>query len=346
MTPFFAALLLFFLGCSLGFVFAGSETAFYRIPKLRLKLDALAQDRTAGRLLWFVNRPDVFVATILVGNNVSNYAVSMATVLFVGCLLPHAEGIVAEIGSTLILAPFLFVYGEMFPKYLCLNAPTLMLRLFAPIILLAYRLFMPLTSILWGINHIMFWLLGRKTEMITMTMGRRELGGILNEGKETGILFDAQQRLANGIFDLSNQQIRHYVTPVSQSPLITANMKPDQVLRFARRLNLTEMPVYEENTEYPTNDLPVGYVRTIDLEIAVHHQLDEQSRQLMQLLQTDLPIRSTVEISHRHSLLTGMILLQTQQGSFGSIVDEHRRCLGFVHADRLRDVLLGNKTSV
>jgi hypothetical protein len=81
------------------------------------------------------------------------------------------------------------------------------------------------------------------------------------------------------------------------------------------------------------------------LEIAVRHQLDEQAQQLSLLLQTELPLRSMVELSFRHSLLTGMVLLQTMQNSFGCVVDEHRRCLGFISADQLRDVLLEPKVA-
>jgi CBS domain containing-hemolysin-like protein len=117
-------------------------------------------------------------------------------------------------------------------------------------------------------------------------------------------------------------------------------MKPEYVLNIARKSHQLALPVYEPDSK-SDNDLPIGYVRTIDLEIAVRYQLDEQARQLAQLLQTELPIRSLVELSAKHSLLTGLILLQTMQDSFGCVVDEHRRCLGFVSADQLRDVLLG-----
>jgi hypothetical protein len=36
-----------------------------------------------------------------------------------------------------------------------------------------------------------------------------------------------------------------------------------------------------------------------------------------------------------------MILMQTLQGSFGCVVNEQRQCIGFVHSNQLRDVLIG-----
>ena len=337
------ALLLGIASIALGAAFSSTETAFYRVSKLRLKLDALGGDAIAKWFLWFANNPGFFIATLLVGNNVTTYGASVAMVLFIGCVLPHAAGIYVELAATLVLAPILFVWGEMFPKYLSLNAPNKMLRFFSPVIAIACWLFLPLTALLWGINKIIAVMLGKSGDTITMTLGRRELSGIIGEGKEIGILSDTQRRLAEGIFNCSDRLIRNYTLPQSQLPTITTTMKPEHVLDIARQFHLLTLPVYEPDASPESRDLPIGYVRAIDLEIAIRHQLDEQSRQLAQLLQTELPLCSMVELSARHSLLTGLILLQTMRSSFACVVDKHRRCLGFVSADQLRDVLLGNK---
>ncbi|MDR2439544.1 MAG: CNNM domain-containing protein [Planctomycetaceae bacterium] len=328
--------------------FSGSETAFYRIPKLRLRLDVMENDSVAQRMLRLINNPSMFVATVLVGNNVANYMISLATVLFVSYLLPYSRGIFVEVGSTLILTPFLFIYGEMFPKYLSLRAPNRMLRFFSPILVFCYWLFLPATLLLQIINLVLTYFLGTPRQLLQWTLGRQELALVLDEGQETGILFDTQRRLANGVFGVSSQLIKDWVIPQSHFPIITTAMKPEKVLKMARQNHCVEMPVYDheqcfENnsaeTEYGT--IPIGYVRIIDLEIAIRNQLDEQSRLLLHLLHTELPIRSTVEISSRHTLLTGMILMQTLHGSFGCVVNEHRQCIGFVRSDQLRDVLLG-----
>jgi CBS domain containing-hemolysin-like protein len=338
-----------FFGLILSGTFSGSETAFYRISKLRLRLDVLEKDPVAARMLWLINNPSMFVATVLVGNNVANYTISLATVLFVSRLLPHSQEVFVEIGSTLILAPFLFVYGEMFPKYLSLRAPNRMLRLFSPILVFCYWFFLPVTILLQILNLILIYFLGKPRQLLQWTLGRQELARVLDEGQETGILFDTQRRLADGVFDVSTQLIKDWVIPQSYFPAITTKMKPETVLEIARKYHCIEMPVYEhfseeEFVEKEYGNMPIGYVRTIDLEIAIRNQLDEQARQLLHLLHTELPIRSTVEISSRHTLLTGMILIQTLQGSLGCVVNEHRQCIGFIRSNQLRDVLLG-KTS-
>jgi len=328
----------------LGTVFSGTETAFYRVSKLRLKLDALDGDATANRFLWFANHPGVFLSTLLVGNNMTTYTVSAAMVLFVGSVLPHTDGAYAELASPLILTPILFIWGEMFPKSLGLTIPNKLLRFFSPIILLSYWLFLPFTIILWGVTKIVAGVLRKSGDVISLSLGRRELSGVLTEGKETGILSDTQRRLAEGIFNCSDRFLKDYALPPSMLPTITTAMKPEYVLNIARKSRLLALPVYEADADPDNHDLPIGYVQTIDLEIAVRHQLDEQTRQLSQLLQTELPLRSLVELSSRHSLLTGLILLQTMRNAYGCVADEHRRSLGFISADQLCDVLLGKSS--
>jgi CBS domain containing-hemolysin-like protein len=296
-----------FLGAAslvLGTAFSGTETAFYRVSKLRLKLDALGGDTTAKRFLWLANNPGFFIATLLVGNNTTTYGTSVAMVLFVECVLPHAAEIYAELAATLILTPILFVWGEMFPKCLALDVPNKVLRFFSPVIMISCWLFLPLTALLWGLNKIIVLVLKKSDDAISLTLGRRELSGLLALGKDTGILSDTQRRLAEGIFNCSDRLIKDYVLPLPPLPTITTAMKPNDVLEIARHSRQLALPVYEPDTAPESGDLPSGYVRTIDLEIAVRHQLDEQTRQLSQLLQTELPLRSMVELSSRHSLLT------------------------------------------
>jgi CBS domain containing-hemolysin-like protein len=337
-------------------MFSSSETAFYRIPKVRLKLDAMENDSAAKRILWFVNNPAQFVSTILVGNNVANYMVSTAAVFFIGavCTAP-SEGVTVEIISTLILTPFLFVYGEMFPKYISLNIPNRILRLVSrPITFFSY-LFYPVTALLCLLNRIISRLLGQTHQGLQLTLGRQDLAHVFSEGQETGILVDVQRQLANGVFSISNRNVSDYILPKENFPLITTDMSPEKVLEIAREFHLAELPVYETETiELPefngkpkdmpikaVAEIPAGIVRVIDLEASLHNGIDRQSKQLLQLMRTQLPLRSTVEISGKHSLLTAMILMQTLHCSFGCVINQQRQCTGFVQSAQLRRILFG-----
>ena len=71
-------------------------------------------------LVWLTNNPSLFVATTLVGNNLANYMVSLAIVMGTQALVSQASvsapGHAPELIAPLLLAPFLFLYGELLPK--------------------------------------------------------------------------------------------------------------------------------------------------------------------------------------------------------------------------------------
>ncbi|MDR1924529.1 MAG: DUF21 domain-containing protein [Planctomycetaceae bacterium] len=327
--------------------FSGVETAFYRTPRLRLKLDAMSGDISARQILWFVNRPGIFVSTVLVGNNIANYSISATTVILVGLLLPDTHGIWVELSATIIVAPFLFVYGEMFPKYLGLYAPNRFLRFLSPVMMFFMIIFLPVTLLLWGVNYLAMRFLGVERSELRLSLNREELTQVLAEGHDTGIIFDAQKKLTNAVLLASESTIDCSMVSKSFFPLVTIDMEPVEVIGILRGCGLVEVPVYatedavrlglEVGGVLPDNfeELPVGFVRLVDLDVAIRGQLDEQTRELLQLLQTKLPLRSMIELSSRHSILTAMILMQTLNCPFGCVINEKRANLGFVQANNL-----------
>jgi Mg2+/Co2+ transporter CorB len=70
------------LGVLLSAFFSGSETGFYRVARVRLVLDGMGGDTLSRFLLFLTNHPALFVATTLIGNNIANYLVSLAVVIF------------------------------------------------------------------------------------------------------------------------------------------------------------------------------------------------------------------------------------------------------------------------
>ncbi len=113
------------VGLLLSAFFSGSETGFYRVARLRLALDGRSGDPIARLLLWLANRPPLFVATALIGNNLANCLTSLAVLLATRALI--SGHVVAELVAPVLAAPFVFVYGELLPKKLFFRAPNRLL---------------------------------------------------------------------------------------------------------------------------------------------------------------------------------------------------------------------------
>ena len=138
--------LLFLAGMQLSAFFSGSETGFYRVSQLQLHLQQQQGDPIARRLGRFLQTPERFVSTTLVGNNVANYLTALA----IGLFIAEASGFSGpsggmELAATLLLAPVIFVFGELIPKSLYYRSPLSLLRSRSLVFLFFYYVFLPVS---------------------------------------------------------------------------------------------------------------------------------------------------------------------------------------------------------
>jgi CBS domain containing-hemolysin-like protein len=310
-------LILLAVGLFLSAFFSGLETGFYRATRVRLVLDALGGSLIARTLVWLTNRPTVFVATILVGNNLANYVTSLAIVMGTQFVCGGASG-AAELIAPLILAPVLFVYGELLPKHLCLQAPNRLLRLGNPLFMVFLVLFLPASILLWLLNQVLARLVAEPPEKVRLTLARRELQGLLTEGREAGILHPAQQGLARSIFALSVRHVDQLATSLRDTPRGREDMTKEEVLRLAKRYRIADIPI--ESTG-PGRDL-TGYVRVIDLVLSSSDDLG--------------PLRPLIEIPGTANQIDAMVRMEDAGQDLARVVDEDGKTIGVLTARSLR----------
>ena len=313
-------LMLAAVGLFLSAFFSGSEIGFYRATRLRLVLDALAGDLTSRMLVWLTNHPSMFVATTLVGNNLANYLTSFAIVMGM-----QAYGPTAEMIAPLVLAPALFVYGELLPKNLCLQAPNRLLRLGGPLFLVCAVLLAPVSLLLWGLGKAVEWLVGKAPEQVRLTLARRELRRVLDEGHEAGILHPSQQRLARGIFAVANLPVARFAVPAEQMPRARNDMTKQEVLRLARRYRISAVAVESLDEAKKLT----GYVRVIDLGLSHGDEVG--------------PLRRLLEIPGTTPHVVALMRMQDAGASLGRVTGPEGETVGIVTADRLRRPLLGGR---
>ncbi len=317
------------VGLFLSAFFSGSETGFYRATRLRLVLDALGGDLIARGLLWLINRPSMFIATTLVGNNLANFLTSLAIVHGTaellrawGSLEPAGGNVLAaELIAPLVLAPVLFVYGELLPKNLFLQAPNRLLRRGGPLFLVFVVLFFPLTALLWALNKVLERIAGHSPEQVRLTLVGRELQRAFDEGHEAGILHPAQRGLAREIFAVAEEPVERLITPLGQLPRARSDMTKRQVLRLARRFRIAEVPVerVDESAEL------IGYLRVIDLGLNPGDDVG--------------PLRRLLAIPQATPHVAALMQLESADETLARVVDADGRTLGIITADQLREPL-------
>jgi len=314
------SILMVLTGVMLSALFSGAETGFYRQSPIRFMLDARGGDRVARGLMVLINRPSLFVATVLVGNNLANYLVSLALVL-AGDSLWVGSSLQPLLGP-LVMSPFLFVYGELLPKHVFYLAPNSMLR-WVGVPLLAFAVaFTPVSGLLWAVSKLLEKVAGASRQRIGSTLARRELQQVFEEGHVVGVLFPAQRQLVQGLFALSNHSVLSCVKTTNQFPRVTPDTSNATALRQAAVRRVPLLLIEEARSK----SKPLGYARAINVALGKNV--------------ARVAVRPLLEIRGDESLIGALRQMQTAGEDIALIVGPQRQTRGVVLVDDLVDRLM------
>ena len=318
------AVFLLITGVFLSAFFSGSETGFYRASRVRLVIRNLQGDSIARYLLMLVNNPGLFVATALIGNNVANYITSLSIVLLT-TLIWHSA--LAEMLAPVMIAPMLFVYGELMPKSLFFQAPNSLIRWTAPLFLVFTILFMPLSVILWAMSKLLQKLLGQAPERVRLTLARRELHDLIDEGIEAGIISKTQRALSQNFSMVASKPIREFCTPIAKADTLAATSDAAAVKKLASKRELPDVAIYRG-----AKSNLIGYVRVVEI------LLDEEGAFKV------LPLPT---ISEKEVFGEALLQMQTKHHTIMRVVGGYDQTVGLLSIDQLTDPLLkGTLTSL
>ena len=314
------ALFLLLIGVFLSAFFSGSETGFYRASRVRIVIAGLDGDRISQYLLKLINNPTLFVATTLIGNNVANYLTSLAIVLITHRVTDSSA---AEMLAPILMSPMLFVYGELLPKHLFYQAPNLLLRLAAPMFLLFTLVFAPVAAVLWGMGRLLEQLLGQSPNKVRLTLARKEVQQVLEDGLEAGILHPTQRHLGQSFFLVASKPVSEFCTPNARLQTLKIDASREEALRFARQKRVADIPVFRGSK----SNL-IGYVRTVDLLVG------RETSSLAEVVREFKVVKATE--------LFGETIIQMQSGreTIRRVVGRNGKTIGLLSADQLTDPLL------
>lgn len=313
--------LLLLAGLALSAFFSGSETGFYRATRVRLAIESLAGSWVSRVVLWLAHQPTLFVATMLVGNNLANYVTSLAVVMASQRFFPDGGAVVDVLGP-IVIAPILFLFGELLPKNLFFEAPNRLLKRCTPALLLCTVLFAPITLLLWAFSRVLQFFTNSSPQELRLRLARRELGELLDEGHEAGILLPAQQALAQSMLAVAGLPVQSFALPEARAVRATTTMRKGDVLRIAQRHGRTLLPV--EDTR--DGRRLVGYLRTMDLYLDKSPTLPEP--------------RPLVELKAEQTCLTALRKLSQREDALGHVIDKAGKTVGFVTGRELRMALV------
>ena len=255
------ALLAVCLGLS-GF-FSASETAFIALPRARLMHLVRSGRPGAERVSHIIQRPERFLATVLLGNNLVNTAAAaLATVLALNLITNKSLSVLAATGG---VTAFLLLFGETLPKNVAwrrservafvVSRPIRLVELALSPLVTLLQLFTTMTNRLLGISAA------------TPQMGEEEIRTLIAAGAQTGTVEAGEAALLEKVFRFGDRQMREIMTP---RPEIVWTEQGDTLKEFLEvysEHSHTRFPVYEGTIE---NVLGVLSVKDVLANLEIH----------------------------------------------------------------------------
>ncbi len=312
--------------------FSGMEIAFISANKLRIEIDKKQKKIFAGIVSYFNKYPSRFIATMLVGNNISLviYGIAFAMLLkdpIQNILGDGSEALVLLV-QTFISTLLILLTAEFLPKTLFRLNPNNSLRLLSIPIMVFYTLLFPITLLTIGIsNFTMKYLLRVRPDIQSSepVFGKVDLDHLLTTMKteqNTDRVEIEEVKIFKNALEFSGLKVRDCMIPRTEviALEIDSSMK-DLSQRFIET-GLSRILVYKE-----TIDNVIGYVNSKDLFMKPD------------IIKSHLkPIKIVPETLPVNSLLTGFI---KDGKSIALVVDEFGGTSGLITTEDIIEEIFG-----
>lgn len=224
---------------ALSFVYSGLETGIYLMNKIRLDLLAESGSAPARRIRGVIANQGNFLAVLLLGANLANYATTFAiSALFVLAGYRHAEWYTLAVG-----APILFVFCESVPKNVAQRVAETMVLSLSGVLKASSVVFNAcgLAPLVRGFAWLLMRIVAPKARSHA-TMGHESLSAVVAESHASGVLTHSQTVMADRIMHISGVTVRHAMIPMSKVIYAPANLNRAQMLDLMRAHNYSRFP--------------------------------------------------------------------------------------------------------
>ena len=292
--------------------FSGSETGMMAANKIKLKNLSKKPDRGAKRALELLKKPDLLLATILVGNNFANIlASSIVTII----MLNYFGGNVLL--GAILLTGCILIFSEITPKTMAAVKPESFARRSSLLLKSLLFILRPLIAITNYISSkvLKIFDINVKDAKDNDNLNTQELKTLLDE---SGDLIPKQYRgMLSSILGMEELVVEDIMTPTSE------------VIGIDINLGYKNNKVIIESSEYTR--LPV-YKNSIDNELGTLHLKD--SHDFLDKIESSKDVQSelssTYFVSQSTALMKQLKEFQDNDRNMALVVDEYGEIQGLI----------------
>jgi len=283
----------------------------------------------AGRIAKMMEKPEKFLATVLLGNNLVNTAAAALGTAVAISLMSGNEN-VALLVATVIVTGVLLIAAEIVPKIVAAQHSERMALVYVTPIMGISWVMSPVVAVLEWIGTGFSKLVGGEPVRKTLVT-EEEIRTMISVGKEEGVVEEAEARMLHKVFEFGDDPIHEAMTPRPEVVWIEKGTDLASFLEIYSKSPHSRFPVYEESS-----DNVVGVVSIKDILMAqAEGNLEKDSS-------IDGLIRSTVFVPESKRIAELFTEMQEMGNQMAIVVDEYGGIDGIVTMEQMLEQVVGH----
>ncbi|HCZ10072.1 MAG TPA: hemolysin [Flavobacteriaceae bacterium] len=312
--------------------FSGMEIAFVAANRIYLEIEKQQLGFNAKFLNFITQNPSRFIATMLVGNNISLviYGIFMGDrilqLFFAETLLSGAISFQIVFIQTVISTVIILITAEFLPKVFFQQFSNALMKLLAFPTAIFYVLFSPVTAMIMKLSDfILIKFFKTKGDQVQLTFSKIELGNYIEEQLESTKDIDnvdSEIQIFQNALDFSEVKVREAMVPRTEIVAIENTADLSEIKKLFTSSGLSKIPVYDDSID----DI-LGYVHAFEMF--------KKPKSLKKVLLPVVFIPETMKISEVLKLLT------KQRKSIAVVLDEYGGTSGIITVEDIIEELFG-----
>lgn len=249
--------------------FSGMEIAFVTSNKLRIELDRKQGVFGSKIIKLFTDNPGQYIATMLIGNNISLVIYGLVFSTIFGPLLStiiDSELLILILNTLISTAVILFV-AEFLPKTIFIISPNLFLKFLSIPTLLFFFLFYPISKFTLAASNLFIRVFFRikpgEKKQENLVFSKVDLDHFVNLSKQSKEESEPDHhniRIFQNALDFSNVRLRECMVPRTEIEAIECMSTVEELKEKFIETRLSKILIYQN-----TIDNIIGYVELKDI---------------------------------------------------------------------------------
>ena len=301
--------------------FSGTETAFSSVSKIKMKNLAADDNKRAMLVLELTENFDKLITTILVGNTISNIAMTtVATVYGISVWGSRIGPTIATVMVTILV----LVLGEISPKIIAREYAEEVSLFLAPFVKGLIVILTPLTFIFMGLKVLLKKMIGKNTEP---EFSEDELLTIVEEAEAGGAIGEEQSELISNAIEFNDIEASDILTPRVDIVAIEKGTPVAEIKQVFRDSGLSRLPVYEDD---------------LDNIIGVINQKDFYNKNVRTIKDVEKIIKPVAYVAETLKAAVLLRKMQAKKTHIAIVIDEYGGTTGIVTLEDIIEEIVGD----